>query len=229
MAFSLVELLVVLAVIPLLIALLLPALGRAKQAALHTACLSNLRQIGQAFTMYAQDWKAYPRPAVLNVGSFPYPYCVMRSETEALASYGLADDRHKLWHCPASRGLPPGLHPYPRAYGNPGYDDPPTSEYFAIDQYAILTHFKGVTGYSGELSPRRVSDRTGPLVADAYFQYTPLGLGWWSNHGRYPLPDGINQIFSDGHGQWVQPSQLPDTPMYTGMPIHRFNWSEGSR
>jgi len=51
---------VVIAVIPILAALLLPALGRAKIAANNAVCVSNLRQQGIGLTMYVDDFGAYP-------------------------------------------------------------------------------------------------------------------------------------------------------------------------
>jgi len=54
-AFTLIELLVVIAIIGVLAALLLPALGRTKEAGRAAACLSNLHQIGISLQLYAQD------------------------------------------------------------------------------------------------------------------------------------------------------------------------------
>jgi prepilin-type processing-associated H-X9-DG protein/prepilin-type N-terminal cleavage/methylation domain-containing protein len=60
--FTLVELLVVIGIISVLIAMLLPALNKARQAAYSIKCMSNMRQIGQAMQMYQNQ----------NRGSFPF-------------------------------------------------------------------------------------------------------------------------------------------------------------
>jgi len=58
-AFTLVELLATLAVIAVLAALLLPALGRARDKARAAQCVSNLRQWGLTFPMYADDYGGF--------------------------------------------------------------------------------------------------------------------------------------------------------------------------
>jgi prepilin-type N-terminal cleavage/methylation domain-containing protein len=56
-AFTLIEILIVIAIIALLVGILLPALKNARESAWSTICTSNLQQIGKAVNLYANDYK----------------------------------------------------------------------------------------------------------------------------------------------------------------------------
>src|SRR5687768_1202232 len=70
-AFTLTELLVVMGLIGTLMSLLLPAVGKARAAGRATACLSNLREMGLAWSMYTSENKGRLLPYVWNTPATP--------------------------------------------------------------------------------------------------------------------------------------------------------------
>ena len=106
-AFTLVELLVVIAIIAIMAALLLPALSRAKQRSITLHCINNLRQLGVAMHLYADEHSDWLPPA----GAF-----IAWDSTDPVAWTRVMMDYYQatnLLHCPAlARAEPEHLFNY---------------------------------------------------------------------------------------------------------------------
>ena len=77
LGFTLIEVLVVVAIIALLISILLPSLKKAREQAKTATCLSQLRQIGKAVGMYTSEFDdSLPANGLNKVGWNPYCFCL---------------------------------------------------------------------------------------------------------------------------------------------------------
>jgi prepilin-type N-terminal cleavage/methylation domain-containing protein/prepilin-type processing-associated H-X9-DG protein len=92
-AFTLIELLVVIAIIAILAAILFPVFAQAREKARQTTCMSNMKQIGTAAQMYAQDYEERLPGTELGQGDGEYFWI------EMLTPYTKNQD---LFNCPSA-------------------------------------------------------------------------------------------------------------------------------
>src|SRR5205809_4904335 len=107
-AFTLVELLVVIAIITVLLAILLPVLGRAREQARRVQCASNLRQITQAWLMYADNNQGLLPAAAAKISAYPHDWLIWfkpltqtKLDQSALAPYLGRPLNAMLFRCPS--------------------------------------------------------------------------------------------------------------------------------
>jgi prepilin-type N-terminal cleavage/methylation domain-containing protein len=136
--FTLVELLVVIGIIAVLIAIMLPTLESAREQARTVVCMSNIRQLGVGFKLYAGDYKQQYPPNTTSL-------------TKGVPANWLDADKicHYLGYPAPIPGSPPGVFVCP--------DDPYGQQSYAMNIWASVQVDKQVTSTAGvieELWPR---------------------------------------------------------------------------
>lgn len=104
---TLLELIVVIAIIGILMALLLPAVQYAREMSRRIQCSSNLRQFFTAVSLYEASWRVFPPGANLQYHSVHYT-CLPYLEQTALVEAALADPTLSVpfYLCPSDGGAP---------------------------------------------------------------------------------------------------------------------------
>jgi prepilin-type N-terminal cleavage/methylation domain-containing protein/prepilin-type processing-associated H-X9-DG protein len=114
--FSLIELLVVIGIVAILIALLLPALQRARVHARYVQCQSNMRQVGQGMLMYANNNKGYyfppDRGLIVPINERWFIYVIKTPPPIDQTSVDPKDWTPKIMLCPADDQEPVNYHTY---------------------------------------------------------------------------------------------------------------------
>jgi prepilin-type processing-associated H-X9-DG protein/prepilin-type N-terminal cleavage/methylation domain-containing protein len=209
-AFTLVELLVVIGIIAVLIAILLPTLRRARQAAVNTQCQSNLRQMAVLLQMYTNASRGFmPHPGW--GGWFPlYPppatqYNMSWAERLVLATASKQYVKNWNKHYPVTGQY---LFRCP-GYGEGAYESGNVGNNYA--GYGINYLFaqeKGSTIGAGSADPKiefwmkihRLKNSK-ILIADGYSLRIATNLT--GGYGVYPRHNkGANYLFPDWHVEW---------------------------
>jgi len=229
--FTLIELLVVISIIALLISILLPALGAAREAGQAVACLSNLRQWGQGLAMYSEDWDTFYPPYYDHwaTGNLVHP----TSSYAKLWTTKMYQHRYMseigAYRCPSSKDPRPNYDTTGEIRYSTGIDYGTNIDFFASSSRNSnpTVDWRQPPRVSEITKPAGMYAMTGSLLWSTFFT-TGIEYGYYfvASHGSIGGSNGgavgrhlsgVNVLYVDGHAATVPVDwPYPDVDIYNG-------------
>jgi prepilin-type N-terminal cleavage/methylation domain-containing protein/prepilin-type processing-associated H-X9-DG protein len=222
-AFTLIELMVVVAIIAILAALLLPVLSLAKEKGRRASCLNNQKQLNLAWQMYADenkgvlasnDWAFRSANVVFSPSnSWVTGNAGLDTNTATITDgsiYPLVRNL-KVYRCPADRSLVLGATvPILRTYSLSCFMGGTTAD---LDKYGLITYHQT----SQITKPTKLLtfvDEDDSTIDDGHFLYS-AAINAWMNIPSWRHAHGNTFAFADGHTEyWKWRSALPAATYY---------------
>ena len=197
--FTLIELMVVIGIIGVLVGLLLPVAGRARESARRATCLSNLRQVHQSFLLFAEDHN----------GQVPLGYRAGRKQFNSMIYSGTS-----MRFCLFGALYKTGKLPRPEILYCPSNEDTQSNFNSADNPWPPGPEDKSKThGWAGygcrpekNLPDIKLEERVPasmPRLAD--FQHKAIFADLTALPARVDVrhKDGVNVLYGDGSAMWI--------------------------
>lgn len=207
-AFTLIELLTVIAIIGILAAILIPTVGSVRKRALKSQCASNLHQLGMALNLYVNDNRQRLPDGTLDNANLQW---ISTQHRDALIGYGMT---FEMFYCKGNEvymnnNMTQANREKKGGNGFPiGYIYLPGTTFSATDQYG-----RSIPSKYKETRYPRITYR---LVA------TDLNRKWQNdfaggvNHSDGLAPFGGNHLYIDGAVKWVSADTFLSRPAISG-------------